>query len=353
MGKFRVGIIGLGGMAQSHIRGLQAIDSFEIMAICDIVEEKCKAVGDQLTISIENQYIDFRKLIDSGKVDAVISATPNNVHAEILSYCIEKNMPILAEKPFTLNYKEALELAEKYERNPIPCMVGFSYRYTPAFRYVKSLVESGKIGNVRSFSIQYLQGWGSPHFQTPYVWRFNSEITGTGVLGDLGSHMIDMAHFLFGSFEEVSAQMESLITKRKKEKSEELEEFKIDDFASFQARMSNGLVGTFQTTRNALGSGNQHEVSIYGDRGTLHASTNDEGNIHWIYIDEETNKIVEDKVAVPDSVKQTEWEEFAQMLNGKTNEGFPDFYAGLENQKVLEAIIQSSKQPGFKIETVE
>lgn len=80
-------------------------------------------------------------------------------------------------------------------------------------------------------------------------------LQGTGVLGDLGSHMIDMAHYLFGPFQEVSAILESFITKRKLVYSNDSKEFAIDDFASFQARMESGIIGTFQTTRNAIGSG--------------------------------------------------------------------------------------------------
>ncbi len=323
MEKIRIGLIGVGGMAQSHIKGLQNVGTFQIDAICDSNNKNLKKVGERLAIKSENQYIDFRKLIDSQKVDAVVSITPNNVHAPILEYCIEKNMPILTEKPLTLDYEEAKQLAEKYKQQPILCMVGFSYRYTPAFRFVKALLDKGEIGQIRNFSIQYLQGWGALPYDTPYVWRFNPAATGTGVLGDLGSHMIDMAHYLFGSFQEVSAKMES------------------------------GIVGTFQTTRNAIGSGNQFDVSIYGDKGTIHASTMEEEIVNLIHFDDGTAELVEKKMHVPKTVYLSEWEDFAQMLMGQIGSGFPDFEVGLRNQQVLEAIIQSSNQPGKMIDALE
>lgn len=342
MEHFKVGIIGLGGMAQAHIRGLKAVPIFTITSICDIDEEKLLKVGDQVKVPTKNRFTDFRDLINCEEVDVVISITPNNVHASILAYCIEKNKPILAEKPFTLNYLEAKELEEMYKKNPIPCMIGFSYRYTPAFRYVKEMLDLGKIGIVRSFSIQYLQGWGSLPYKTPFVWRFNKEVTGTGTLGDLGSHMIDLAYYLFGDFEEISAQLASFITNRKRVESNNMVKFEIDDFASFQARMKNGPVGIFQTTRNAIGSGNQHEISIYGDRGTIHASTNRGENVVWIHLDEETGEIVEKNLTVPNHVKLSEWEDFAQMLMGTSGPGFPDFMTGLSNQQVIDAVIQSN-----------
>ncbi|HEO8422122.1 MAG: Gfo/Idh/MocA family oxidoreductase [Niallia sp.] len=353
MEKIRIGLIGVGGMAQSHIKGLQNVGTFQIDAICDSNNKNLKKVGERLAIKSENQYIDFRKLIDSQKVDAVVSITPNNVHAPILEYCIEKNMPILTEKPLTLDYEEAKQLAEKYKQQPILCMVGFSYRYTPAFRFVKALLDKGEIGQIRNFSIQYLQGWGALPYDTPYVWRFNPAATGTGVLGDLGSHMIDMAHYLFGSFQEVSAKMESFIKKRKMEQSNEWKEFVIDDFVCFQAKMESGIVGTFQTTRNAIGSGNQFDVSIYGDKGTIHASTMEEEIVNLIHFDDGTAELVEKKMHVPKTVYLSEWEDFAQMLMGQIGSGFPDFEVGLRNQQVLEAIIQSSNQPGKMIDALE
>ncbi|MFT8322739.1 MAG: Gfo/Idh/MocA family oxidoreductase [Bacillus sp. (in: firmicutes)] len=342
MKQFKVGIIGIGGMAQAHISGLQAVPQFTITSICDIDEDKLIKAGDQLTILSEYRFTDFHHLIDSEEVDVVISVTPNNFHASILEYCIEKNKPILAEKPFTLNYEEAEKLVEKYKKNPIPCMVGFSYRYTPAFRFVRELLEEGRIGKVHCFSLQYLQGWGSISYKTPYVWRFNKEVTGTGTLGDLGSHMIDMAHYLFGSFDEVSSKMASFVTQRKSMDSEETVEFEIDDFASFQASMKNGSVGIFQTTRNAIGSDNQHEISIFGKEGTLHASTVRGENVVWLYKDEQTGEIVEKNLRVPNRLKVSEWEDFAQMLTGKPSPGFPDFMTGFTNQQVLEAVIQSN-----------
>ncbi|OIJ17473.1 oxidoreductase [Anaerobacillus alkalilacustris] len=343
MKQYKVGIIGVGKMAQAHISGLTAVPEFTITSICDIDEKKLNRVGNQLNLSQEFRFTDFRDLINSNEVDVVVSVTPNDIHASVLEYCIEKNKPILAEKPFTLNYEEAKQLSEKYKVNPIPCMVGFSYRYTPAFRFVKELLELGKIGQVRSFSIQYLQGWGSLPYKVPYVWRFNKDVTGTGTLGDLGSHMIDMAHYLFGSFNEISGQLESFVTQRKSLETDEIVEFEIDDFASFQARMENGLVGIFQTSRNAIGSGNQHEVSIYGDKGTLHASTVSGENVVWIHIDEDTGEIVEKNLKVPNRVKVSEWDDFANMLSGSPSPGFPDFMTGFTNQQVLEAVIQSNK----------
>src|SRR5690606_24496122 len=128
-------------------------------------------------------------------------------------------------------------------------MIGFSYRYTPAFRLARQLIQAGKIGRVRTFSMQYLQGWGAAVYRQPYVWRFDKSVAGSGTLGELGSHMIDLAHFLFGRFQELSSQMATLIPERQRAGTDERAKVEVDDFVSFQAFMQNGTAGIFQTTR--------------------------------------------------------------------------------------------------------
>lgn len=342
MSNFRVGLIGLGGMANAHIHGLKNISSITISAICDVQPGALDKYGEQLGVPNEKRFADYRQMIQDSEVDAVISVTPNIVHAEIMKVCIEAGKPFLSEKPFTMTLEEAEEVKASFDKTPVPSMVGFSYRYTPAFRFTRELLQQGKIGRVRSFSVQYLQGWGSVVYNVPFLWRFDKAMTGTGTLGDLGAHMIDLAHYLFGPFNELAAFMETLIPERKSVASEEFVKVEVDDFASFQARMENGALGIFQTTRNAIGSGNQLEISIYGDEGTLHASTLNQEQLIWIHVDQETGEVMEKKLTVPGRVKLSQWEDFAELLAGAPSDGLPDFAAGYENQRVLEAIVKSN-----------
>jgi predicted dehydrogenase len=228
-----------------------------------------------------------------------------------------------------------------YEQHPVPAMFGFTYRYTPAFRYARELIREGKIGKVRSFSIQYLQGWGAESKKIPYVWRFNKDITGTGTLGDLGSHMIDMARFLFGEFEELSAQLHTIVPQRTDPATGNMAKIEVDDFASFQARLTGDIMGIFQTTRNAVGSGNQHEVSIYGDHGTIHASTLDPEQLIWIH-EEESDQIARVTLDVPKRCKVTQYADFIAVLEGLSPDGAPHFMDAYRNQQLLDAIIRAS-----------
>jgi predicted dehydrogenase len=342
MNKFRIGLIGLGGMAQAHIRWLTAEGRFELIAASDVNADALVKVGGQLGIAADKRYSDFVRLIEDPDVDAIVSVTPNHVHADIVRACLQARKPFMAEKPFTRVFEEAVPLLELYKQQPVPAMIGFSYRYTPAFRYARELVREGKLGAVRSFSIQYLQGWGAPQYSTPYVWRFNKDITGTGTLGDLGSHMIDLARFLFGEFQELSAQLHTIIPERLNPATGEMVKIEVDDFASFQARMTGDVMGVFQTTRNAIGSGNQHEVSVYGDNGTIHASTLEPDRLIWIR-EEELGQLAKTTLEVPKRCKVSQYADFLTMLEGSAPDGLPGFVDGYRNQEVLDAIVRANE----------
>lgn len=344
MKTYRIGLIGLGGMAQAHLKWLaEAGERFRLVAISDVNPLALTAWGDKHGIAETKRYADFGKLIADPDVDAVVSVTPNNVHAAIVRACLENGKAFLAEKPFTRDFEEAVPLLASYEARPVPAMIGFTYRYTPAFRYARELVRQGKIGAVRSFSSQYLQGWGAAQYNCPYVWRFDKAITGTGTLGDLGSHMIDLARFMFGGeFEELSAQMQTIVPKRPDPLSGRMVRIEVDDFVSFQARMTGDVRGIFQASRNAIGSGNQHEISIYGDAGTIHASTEDGEHVVLIR-EEEEGQLSRSTLNVPNRCKVTQYEDFLAALDGMPTDGLPGVIDGFRNQEVMEAIVRASE----------
>ncbi|WP_027086159.1 Gfo/Idh/MocA family protein [Cohnella panacarvi] len=341
MTKHRIGLIGLGGMAYEHLRWMNAEGRFELVAISDVNAEALEKAGKQFGIPAEKRYSEFERLIADTDVDAIVAVTPNDSHAAIVRACLEAGKPFLAEKPFTRVFEEAEELLELYRGKPAKGMIGFSYRYTAAFRYARELIREGKLGPVRSFSIQYLQSWGGVQNDTPFLWRFDKRVTGTGTLGDLGSHMIDMARYLFGEFEELSAQLHTIVPERRDPASGRMAKVEVDDFASFQARMAGDVFGVFQTSRNAFGSGNQHEASVYGDFGTLHASTLNPDQLVWIRHDDTSGEIARTTLDVPHRCKTSQYADFAAMLDGEERDGLPGVVDGYRNQQVLDAIVRA------------
>ncbi|MED3824984.1 Gfo/Idh/MocA family oxidoreductase [Priestia flexa] len=342
-GTITVGLIGLGGMANAHRMMITELGQLQLGALCDVNEELLNSIGELEGVATEKRFKDIEALISHPDVDAVISIVPNHLHAKVLELCIQYQKPVLAEKPFTLNFAEAEKLAKLYEEDPIPCMVGFSYRYVPSFRYAKTLLEKDEIGTVRHIAIRYLQSFGSPLYEVPYIWRFNKEISGTGALGDLGAHMIDCARFFIGEFYSVSALMKTFVHKRKELDGEKMKKVEVDDYVSFQAVLEKDVIGNFVTTRNAVGSGNQLEVTIYGDYGTIHVNCERPDEIEICAKDIKDNSYKFKTNTVPGSFKKQQLQDFADLVMNHPQEGTPTFIDGYQNQKIIERIIESAE----------
>jgi predicted dehydrogenase len=343
----KVGLIGLGGMANAHRKMISELGQLQLSALCDVNDELLHKVGDEEGIGKEKRFNEMEMLIQDPDVDAVISIVPNHLHANVLELCIHHQKPIMAEKPFTLNFEEAERLSGLYEKQPIPCMVGFSYRYIPAFRYAKQLLQEKKIGTVRHIEVRYLQSFGAPIFDVPFLWRFNKPVTGTGALGDLGAHMIDSARFFVGEFQSVSALMRTFVPERKDPVSGDMRKVEVDDYVSFLAQLEHDVVGTFLTTRNAIGSGNQHEVTLYGDIGTIHVNCEQPDEIHLSLVDNKDLQPSSRTVKVPPGYKRQQLEDFVDLVTGQNREGIPAFHDGYQNQKVLERIVESAEKGQF------
>lgn len=338
----KVGLIGLGGMANHHLRLLSQLDNVQISALCDVNKTVVNGRGEEHGIPQERRFSDYESLIGHPEVDAVISIVPNKFHAEVIRLCIQHQKPIMTEKPFTLSLEEAEELKKLYEQQPIPCMVGFSYRYIPSFRYVKQLLEENKLGTIRHLSVQYLQQWGSPIFDVPFSWRFSKNMSGSGALGDLGSHMIDTARYFTGEFQSVFSMMKTFVDERKTANEAGTESVDVDDFTSFQATLENGVVGTFVTSRNAIGSGNQLEVTIFGDYGTVNVCCERPDEVTICLKDEDRDAPFRTEL-VPDEYKCNQLQDFIDSVLHKNPKDVPTFYDGYQNQKILEKIIQSAE----------
>lgn len=347
MQEIKVGIIGLGGMANEHLRHMEKLEAVRVTALCDKNPEAVDRLAMKLSIRPEHLHMDYAALIDDPEVDAVLSITPNDVHYEILKCCLKHSKPFMTEKPFTRTYEEAIDLFRIYQSNPIKGMVGFSYRYVPSFRYARDLIQSGELGEIRSVFVQYLQSWGVPMFHTPMNWRYDSRITGTGALGDLGSHMVDAARFLIGEFEEVAAHLNTFIRHRPEGQGGEEGTVDVDDFAGFVASLGSGVSGVFQTSRNAYGSGNQLEVMIYGDLGTIKINCEKPDQLTFIRQqaggDNPWTSVTEDR-RVPSVYEIGQIQDFVDMLRGNIREEFASLPDGYENQKVLEAIIRAARE---------
>jgi predicted dehydrogenase len=337
--RIRVGLIGLGGMANHHIHLLSSIEEAEIAAICDVNPDALSAVGDKLQAA--KRYQDYASIVKDPEVDAIISIVPNKFHAEIIALCIEHGKPLMTEKPFTVTLEETERLKAKYDASPIRCMVGFSYRYVPAFRYAKHLIEQGELGEVRHIAVNYLQQWGAELFETPYSWRFSKEMSGSGALGDLGAHMIDTARYFVGEFAGVSGLLKTFVPLRKLPGSEETRAVDVDDFSAFTAGFENGAAGVFTTSRNAIGFGNHQEATIFGTKATFQVNCEHPTVLKkWGPRHGEVDSNLEE-LEVPESFHLNQLQDFLDFIRGKETKDTPSFLDGYENQRILDALLRS------------
>ena len=339
----KIGIIGLGGIATKHINELKQIKECKITAICDIDENTLKKRQEELNIPSENCFTDYKALINCDEVDAVEICTPNYLHVEMAVEAIKAQKPVNIEKPLSINLPSTATLEQAIKGNSISTMMCFSYRFMPAVRYAKWIIDKKLLGDIISVDVAYLKSSGLMEGRR-LEWRFEKAKAGTGVLGDLGVHLVDMAELLIGKITDVSAITDIIIKELKRLDSDEFAAVETDDYCSFIAKTEKGVLENFVITRCALGHANTIKFDIYGTDGIISFNLNNpkildvcvgevdkmSGNLHT--------------VKVPEKFFITQEQAFIDMLNGKNCDYLPTVNDGLHSQKILDAILESSEK---------
>jgi len=231
----------------------------------------------------ESYETSWEKVVERDDIDLIDINTPNNTHREIAVAAAKAGKAILCEKPLAMNLAQAKEMLEEAEKGEVKHMVCFNYRKVPAISLARKLIQNGQVGRIYHFRAQYLQDWiTDPEF--PLVWRLRKELAGTGVHGDLNSHIIDLARFLVGEISQVIGMQETFIGQRPKlnidkelttglaaqsQSEKEMGEVTVDDATLFLAKFTNGALGSFEATRFANGRRNGLRLEINGSKGSL------------------------------------------------------------------------------------
>jgi predicted dehydrogenase len=339
----RIGIVGVGNIAVKHIRELQQVNECKIVALCDIDPQKLSEWGDKLDIPQDRRFTDYHDLVNCDAVEAVEVCTPNYLHIPVAVAAVQAGKAINVEKPLSVDLPSCESLSKALQKNPVPNMMCFSYRFMPAVRYAKWILERGLIGDIISLDVAYLKD--SAFFEGRRLeWRFVKEYAGTGVLGDLGVHLIDMAELLVGQMKEVSAVTDIYIKKRKYLDSEEYGDVETDDYCSFLAKMENGIKGNFVITRCAVGQKNTIKYDIYGTKGMISFNLNDPtvlgicaGEVDYMSGSVHT-------VNVPNKFFINQEQAFVEMLSGKVCDYFPTVANGLRCQHILDMLQLSAQE---------
>lgn len=346
MEQVRVGIIGVGSIATGvHIPQLLKVKEAKITAICDIDEAKLHKMGEELAIPAAQRYVDYMDLINDEEVDAVEVCTPNYLHVPISVAVLKAGKHLNVEKPLSIDYESVKPLEEALKECDLDkqiAMTCFSYRFRPAVRYAKWIIEQGMLGQIVNASVEYLK-------DSAFVagrrleWRFVKELAGTGVLGDLGVHLIDMTRLLLGDFKSLTGHTEILVKERLKPDGSEMGKVETDDYCSFIALLENDVTANFTISRCAIGEKNTIRYDIYGTEGVISFDLNNPDVLGVCVgkIDAEGNGM--HTVQVPARFNVLQEQTFIDAILGEKKEYFPDVREAIECQKILSAIQKSDE----------
>ncbi|MEM9185482.1 MAG: Gfo/Idh/MocA family oxidoreductase [Planctomycetota bacterium] len=277
-----IGLVGYKFMGKAHSNAYLSVAKFfgakldpTMKAVCGRNEAAVREFADQW--GWESIETDWRQLVARDDIHLVDIGSPGDTHAEIAIAAAKAGKHVFCEKPLANSLEDCKRMVAAVRSTGVRHMINFNYRKAPAVALAKQMIDAGEIGEVRHVRATYLQDWlVDPDF--PMNWRLRKETAGSGALGDLAAHSVDLARFLAGNIAEVVGDMKTFITERPAEgdasglaasAGQGVEGVTVDDCAVFLARFANGAVGTFEATRLAAGRKNHNRIEVSGSRGSL------------------------------------------------------------------------------------
>jgi predicted dehydrogenase len=373
----RVAMIGYGFMGAAHSVGWrQAPRMFGLpddveMAI--VVGRHAEAVaGAAAQWGWQESATDWREVIARDDIDIVDIVTPGDSHAEIAIAALEAGKHVLCEKPLANTVDEAEAMADAASRaaaRGIRSMVGFTYRRVPAVTFLRDLVAQGAVGKIAQVRAAYRQDWLVDP-EMPLAWRLQKEHAGSGALGDIGAHIIDMTQFVTGlDVTAVSGVLDTIVKQRPLQGSgsglsgtaaEGVGDVTVDDIALFTGRLSSGALVSFEASRFATGRKNDLSIEVSGDKGALRFDLEDLNTL-WFYdrtAPEATQGFTRILVTEAQHPYVAAWWPAGHMLGyehgfshqvvdlvtaiAEGTDPHPSFAEGLSVQRVLAAVEESS-----------
>jgi len=288
MKKLNVGLIGAGFMGKAHSLAYVAMPMFFWPAPAIPVRKTIVDVSDSIAaeaaqrFGFEKSTSDWRSVVEDPEIDIIDIATPNHLHAEIAIAAAAAGKHIISEKPLARSGDEAKTMYDAVKNAGIVHMVAFNYRRTPAVALAKKYIGEGAIGDILNFRGTYLQDWSADP-DGPLSWRFQKSIAGSGSLGDIGTHVVDMARFLCGEITQVNTQLKTWVKTRPlqaggvdklgastKDSTAPRGEVDVDDEVLSLLEFQNGAIGSLEATRNAHGRNNFLTFEIHGTIGSIY-----------------------------------------------------------------------------------
>lgn len=356
--KLRVGVIG-GGFGRTHLMAYRVCDNVEVAALCQRTRSAAEDLAKEF--HIPQILTDYRELLALKGLDAVSIAAPTYLHKPIAIEAMNRGIHILCEKPLAMNKEEAAAMLLKAEEKKLAHMTAFNYRFVPAVRRMKELLEEGYVGG----RIYHVDGvWFGDKRVEPNAslgWRYRKEFAAVGVLGDVGVHLVDLVRWLVGDFKKVCGHAATFNRERQLPDGSGKGEVTVEDACAFVAELEGGVQASIHVS-NAARSSNYHGIDIFGSDGMLRLII-DRRDSDWII-----GKLWGARGAdaaphllpIPERLTQG-WNRsdanraagefiFANLTRRfahwiRTGEpAVPSFREGLEAQKVIDALLKSTAE---------
>ena len=254
-----VGMLGYAFMGKAHSRALHALELLDVPLRPELVSVSGRKRG-----AVEEArgrwgwreaVTDWREQVSDERIQLFDNGGPNAIHAEPCIEAARNGKHVLCEKPLGLSAEESHRMWQEAERAGVVHMCGFNYRFVPAVRLVRELLDAGELGEVVHFRARYLQSWGWEADAS--AWRFDPAQAGTGAIGDLGTHIIDIARYVVGEIATVSAAVRTFVPGRE-----------VDDHFVATVEFENGVAGTLEASRLARGRINSNAFEVNGTKGS-------------------------------------------------------------------------------------
>ena len=296
--KVNVAMVGAQFMGKTHSNAWRKVGFFFDIPYEPVMKVLCGKTPDDMANAAkwgwEETSEDYREVVNRPDIDIVDICTPNFLHTPIAIEAAKAGKQVICEKPLANTLSDAQAMLNAVKKAGVKNMCGFSYRYAPAVTTIRNMVKRGELGEIFHFRAAYQQDWiVDPNF--PMVWRLKKKHTGSGALGDIGAHIVDLCQYLVGDVAEVSGTLQTFIKKRPvtdsdtgisgkkgEKRSAKMGIVDVDDAAIFVARLAGAnTLATFEATRFAPGRRNYNSIEIYGSKGSVLWNQEDMNVFHY------------------------------------------------------------------------
>jgi predicted dehydrogenase len=270
-----VGMLGYAFMGKAHTNAYKTIPYMmypppavpKLVSISGRSEEGVSAAAKRY--GYQKYTTDWREQVNDPEIQLFDNGGPNDTHAEPCIAAAEAGKHILCEKPLARTADESKRMLDAVEKAGVKHMVAFNYRFVPAVRQIRNLIDSGALGQIYHWRAVYLQEWIMPHYNEKKIWRLDKDVAGSGALGDLGAHIIDLAHYLVGDVKSIGALTKTFIKERELPDGSGMGEVDVDDAFVAALEFQNGALGTLEATRFAGGRKNYNCFEINAEKGSI------------------------------------------------------------------------------------